>query len=168
VVLQDNIPKRQQQYICVLQTAGNIFTVLHSEQIFHLTRSISGVNKAPLQRKKLMVLWWDESWGTLVIINTEHFNSLYGMFYEKYLVCLVIMSRSREYAYLILIVPIICCCLGYERWSNKHNTGFQTLMAGTIQIIASWVLTPCSFICWWHSPKTLSVYQPVWCQDQED
>jgi hypothetical protein len=45
-----------------------------------------GINKAPLQRKTLMLLWWDESWGTLVIIQTEHFNNLYGMFYLKFLI----------------------------------------------------------------------------------
>lgn len=85
VVQQDNIPKSQKQHTCVLQTVGNIFTILHSEQIFHLTTSNSGDQQSTTSKQNT-VLWWDERWGTLVIINTDYFNNLYGMFYEKYLI----------------------------------------------------------------------------------
>lgn len=46
---------------------------------------------------------------------------------------------------------------GHVYWSNKHNTSFQNLMAGIIQTIVSWVLKPCTFICWWHPPQKNTV-----------
>lgn len=78
------------------------------EQIFHLTIPISGDQQSTTSNENTYGLW-DDSWGILVIINTEYFNNHYGMFYEKYLIwsCLVIMSRSRQCAYYLLL-PWTC------------------------------------------------------------